>query len=72
MPLLLNTFQSFEQDFPESGALQGFRFQIAQVYWKKKKWMETREWLERIINAPGDTDSFYKDLAQRRLAKVEY
>ena len=72
MPLLLNTFQSFEQNFPESGALQGFRFQIAQVYWKKKNWMETREWLERIINAPGDTDSFYKDLARRRLEKVEY
>lgn len=72
IPLLLDTFQSFEQDFPESGALQGFRFQIAQVYSDNKKWMEAREWLKRIINRPGDTDSFYKDLARRRLERLEY
>ncbi len=72
MPLLLDTFQSLEEDFPQSNALQRFRFQIAQVYWKNKKWMQTREWLNRIINAPGDTDSFFKDLARRRLEKVEY
>ena len=70
--LLLDTFQSFEQDFPESGALQGFRFQIAQVYWENKKWMEAREWLKRIINGPDDTDSFYKDLARRRLERLEH
>ena len=70
--LLLDTFQSFEQDFPESGALQGFRFQIAQVYWENKKWMEAREWLKRIIDGPDDTDSFYKDLARRRLEELEH
>ena len=72
LPLLLDTFQSFEQDFPQSSYLQGFRFQIAQVYWENKKWMEAREWLKRIINGPDDTDSFYKDLARRRLEELEH
>lgn len=72
IPLLTNTFDAFERAFPTASSLQAFRYQIAQAYWKEKKWNETRIWLNKIINEAGSEDSFYKDLAQRRLLKVEY
>ena len=72
MPLLLEAFSSFEADFPQAGSLQAFRYQIAQGYWTSKDWERTREWLNRIITIAGDSEGFYKDLAQRRLRKVEY
>ena len=72
MPLLLEAFSSFEADLPRAGSLQAFRYQIAQAYWSNKDWERTREWLNRIITIAGDSESFYKDLAQRRLTKVEY
>jgi len=70
--LLLNTFESFEKEFPVSSSLQGIRYQIAQVYWNQKDWEKTREWLNTIIKKTGEGDSFYKDLAERRLLKIEY
>jgi len=45
---------------------------IAQLYWKARDWEKTREWLNIIIEKAGNGDSFYRDLAQRRLLKVEY
>ena len=79
MPRLLETFSSFEADFPQAGTLQGFRFQIAQTYYRNHRGVEgfpnlekSREWLNRIISVAGDSDSFYKDLAQRRLKKITY
>lgn len=72
MPLLLETFAAFERDFPQSGSLQAFRYQIAQAYWSNKEWQNTKKWLNKIISVAGDRDSFYKDLAKRRLQKVEY
>ena len=72
MPLFLDTFLAFEQDFPEAGTLQAFRFQIAQAYWRERDWEKTREWLNMIISESGNTDGFYRDLAHRRLEKVEY
>lgn len=72
MPQLLKTFELFESDHPNDTALQAFRFQIAQVYWKNKDWGKTREWLKIIIEKSGEEDSFYTDLAKRRLMKVEY
>ena len=72
MPQLTETFAAFERDFPESGSLQAFRYQIAQAYWKDKNWHNTKKWLNKIISIAGDRDSFYKDLAKRRLQKVEY
>lgn len=72
MPRLLETFAAFERDFPESGSLQAFRYQIAQAYWNNKDWKNTRKWLNKIIGVAGNRDSFYKDLAKRRLQKVEY
>lgn len=72
LPVLLETFEAFKKDFPESSSLQAIRFQIAQVYWNKKDWDNTRKWLNEIITVAGSGDSFYKDLAERRLLKVEY
>lgn len=72
MPRLLETFTSFENEHPKASTLQAFRYQIAQAYWRKKDWDKTREWLSLIIKTSEDGDSFYKDLAERRLKKIEY
>lgn len=72
MPQLLETFASFEKDHPTASTLQAFRYQVAQAYWSNKDWVKTREWLKLIIKESGEGDSFYKDLAERRLQKVEY
>ena len=72
MPQLLETFASFEKDHPTASTLQAFRYQIAQAYWSNKDWAKTREWLNLIIKESSEGDSFYKDLAERRLQKVEY
>jgi tetratricopeptide (TPR) repeat protein len=72
MPLLDGTFREYEKAFPQSGAAQAFRFQLAQAYWSQKNWAKTRELLNEIIAKDAGANSFYKDLAERRLNKVEY
>ena len=72
MPVLLQTFSAFEEDYPEAPTLQALRFQIAQAYWNNRDWETTREWLNVIITESGNADTFYRDLAQRRLDRVEY
>ncbi|MBE9529383.1 MAG: tetratricopeptide repeat protein [Proteobacteria bacterium] len=76
MPKFLETFEAFEAAHPEAPSLQGFRFQIAQSYWMAKEWDKTREWLTVVIKEAGeksgDDDSFYSDLAKRRLEHIEY
>jgi tetratricopeptide (TPR) repeat protein len=72
MPLLLETFAAFAKEHPTASTLQAFRYQIAQAYWSHKDWKETIEWLNLIIKEAGEGDSFYKDLAERRLKKVEF
>lgn len=72
MPQVLETFASFESDHPTASTLQAFRYQIAQAYWRNRDWAKTREWLNLIIMESGVGDSFYKDLSERRLQKVEY
>jgi hypothetical protein len=72
IPLLIKTFSEYETSFPESGNLQAFRYQIAAAYWTNKDWANTRLWLNTIISKSNDADSFYTDLAQRRLEKVEF
>ena len=72
LPILVQTFEEYATAFPESGSLQAFRYQIAQAYWSLKNWESTRKWLREIIEKAGEQDSFYADLAKRRLRKVEY
>ena len=72
LPILLQTFESFESSFPESSFIQGFRYQIAQTYWGKKDWTNTRIWLDKIIEESNGQASFYTETAKARLNKVEY
>ncbi|GAA6183779.1 hypothetical protein [Aliiglaciecola sp. NS0011-25] len=72
MPMVLSTFDEFESKFPDASSLQAQRYQIAQAYWSQKNWTLTKEWLNKIITAAGEGDSFYKDTAINRLNKVEY
>lgn len=71
-PQLESTFREYEKTYPSASATQGFRFLIAQAYWQKKDWTKTREWLNEIVSKDGGVNSFYKDLAERRLKKVEH
>lgn len=72
MPQLLSTFAAFELEHPDASTLQPFRYQIAQAYWGHRDWDKTREWLKLLIEKSGENDSFYKDVATRRLEKIEY
>ena len=72
MPQVLATFAAFEKAFPESSSLQAFRFQIAQLYWTKKNWGQTRTWLNKVLIAGDSTRSFYTETAKARLNKVEH
>lgn len=72
LPLLEATFREYEKEFPNAAALQAFRFQIAQAHWRQKNWPKTREWLSETVERDAGANSFYKDLAERRLKKVEY
>ena len=70
--ILEETFREYEKAFPQAAAQQAFRFQVAQAYWRAKNWVKTREMLTEIIDKDGGANSFYKDLAERRLKKVEH
>lgn len=72
MPQVLAALEDFATEFPESSAIPAFQYQIAQAYWREKDWVNTRLWLRRILdNASGQT-TFYSELAQARLQRVEY
>jgi len=72
MPMLLKTFAEFEAAHPESPYLQGFRYQIAQTYWREEDWSNTRNWLNKIIENGNGQETFYTETAKARLQKVEY
>ncbi|MCX6174226.1 MAG: outer membrane protein assembly factor BamD [Ignavibacteriales bacterium] len=72
MPQILQTFQEYETNFPESYMLQGFRYQIAQGYWQEKDWNKTKEWLQKVIDSSKGLTTFYSETAKARLKKVEY
>lgn len=73
MSSLLQTFEDFQKDFPdEISSHQAIRYQIAQVYWRDKDWGRTRKWLKLIVSVDKSDESFYRDLAERRLKVVEY
>lgn len=72
IPLVIETFNEFEAAFPESSYLQGFRYQIAQEYWRNKKWDGTRTWLQKVLDSSGGKETFYTQSAKARLNKIEY
>ena len=69
---LIDAFEELKIASPDDTDLQRFRYMIAQGFWNDKKFDETREWLQKIIDADQGEDGFYKDLAEWRLKKVEY
>jgi hypothetical protein len=70
MPQVLDAFQAFEKAFPDAPSLQPIRFQIAQLYWFNKDFVNTESWLKQVVDHGRDEDSFYVDLAERRLHKL--
>ena len=72
IPKLVETYKQFEAEFPDAATLPAFRFQIAQAYWGEKDWENSKEWLNSIIEKSSSSDTFYVDLARRRLEKLEY
>ena len=70
MPRVLETFTAFQEAHPEAGTLQGFRYQIAQAYWRENDWDSARRWLALIMDVGGDPPDFYGDLAARRLENL--
>lgn len=72
MTAAIAAFEAMARDFPESGYLQGLRYQIAQAYWIQRKWDSAREWLNKIVAAPKSEGDFYVHLAQNRLRKLEW
>lgn len=72
IPRLVETFNQFAAEFPDAATVPAFRFQIAQAYWSQKDWENAKKWLNSIIQDRGSSDTFYVDLAKRRLEKLEY
>jgi tetratricopeptide (TPR) repeat protein len=72
IPRLVATFNQFAAEFPDAATVPAFRFQIAQAYWSQKDWENAKKWLNSIIQERGSSDTFYVDLAKRRLEKLEY
>ena len=71
MPKLLETFSAYERDYPEMAYLQTVRFQIGQIYLFQSDLDQSRLWLNRVIEHSGETNTFYRDLAERRLETLE-
>lgn len=70
LPKVLEAFQAFEKAFPRAPVLQPIRFQIAQLYWSNKDFIQTESWLKKVIEHGDGEASFYVDLAERRLHKL--
>jgi hypothetical protein len=70
MPEVLEAFAAFEKSFPDAPSLQPIRFQIAQLYWTNKDFVNTERWLRQIFEKGKDQVAFYADLATRRLRKL--
>jgi tetratricopeptide (TPR) repeat protein len=71
MPMMQESLAAFEKEHPNASAIQAFRFQIAQAYWRKKDFDNARIWLNKIVAAAGDIDSFYGHLAKERLVHMQ-
>ena len=72
MPRLIDTFKEFKRNFPDSLAIQPFRYQIAQLYWQHKDWSNTRKWLQKIIDNSYGEKTFYTEAAKERLENLKY
>ena len=75
--ILVDTFRSFEKDFPKDITLQACRFQIGQAYfargiirqrtqWAKESFEQAKTWFDEVIANSGENDSFYRQISEQR------
>lgn len=69
---LIDVFLELKTAAPDDVDLQRFRYMIAQTFWNKRKFDDTREWLQKVIDEDDGRGGFYGDLAKWRMKKVEY
>jgi tetratricopeptide (TPR) repeat protein len=72
MPQVMQTFSEYQTKYPKSQYLQGFRYQIAQVYWFQKDWNNAKIWLQNVIDSAHGDETFYSQTAKARLEKLKY
>jgi tetratricopeptide (TPR) repeat protein len=71
MHILIETATQYFEEYPDKEYKHPIRFQIAQAFWRQKIWPNAEDWLKVIIDK-SENDSFYKDLAQRRLNHLKF
>jgi tetratricopeptide (TPR) repeat protein len=70
MPVLLSAFAEMEAAFPKSSSLQGFRYQIAQLYWVNSDKANAKIWLQKVIDNEAGVQSFFTETAKARLENL--
>lgn len=65
------TFRMFESTFPDSAKLQPLRYLIGQTYWIGEETEKARHWFSKVIEVDREENTFYRDLAFRRLQYLE-
>lgn len=68
--LAASIMEDFEKSFPDSHKLQRLRYLIGQTYWIAEDPESARLWLGRVIHADLDENTFYRDMAFRRLENL--
>lgn len=68
--LAVPILEDFEESFPNSNKLQRLRYLIGQMYWLAGDLESARLWLGRVIHADLEENTFYRDLAFRRLENL--
>ena len=76
---LVDTFRSFERDFPNDITLQSCRFQIGQAYFHQglvssikptRNLEEARKWFEEVIANSGEEETFYRQVSEERNKRI--
>lgn len=70
LPTLVETFNNYVNDFPNSSLIPAFKYQIAQVYWDRNNFKQAYVLLNEIITDAGENETFYKDLAVRKIQLI--
>ena len=78
---LVDTFRSFERDFPNDTTLQSCRFQIGQAYFVRwftpypvispksvagSNLQQAKEWFDEVITNSREKDTFYRQISEER------
>ncbi len=60
-------FDDMQENFLDSDRLQRLRFLIGQAYWIGEDLEEAGNWFSKVIEEDSDANTYYRDLAFRRL-----